>query len=130
MRAGDVRIAGWLFERKRDGATFIFNASSASVEKELDAFGFERFLQLGGNFGIFAGDELFAGVKNGDATAKAAEHLPKFEADVASSKNEEMLGERRELHDGLIGEIRNGFETGNRGDARAAACVDEVFFAF
>ncbi len=96
----------------------------------MNAFGFKRLLQLRGNFGIFAGDKLFAGVKNGDAAAEAAKHLSKFEADVTASENEEMLGESRELHYGFVGEIGGGIEAGDGRDARAAAGVDEDFLAF
>src|SRR5256885_16970675 len=41
-----------------------------------------------------------------------------------------MFGENRELHDGLIGEIRDGIQAGDRGNVRAATGVDENLFAF
>jgi hypothetical protein len=96
----------------------------------LNAFGFKRLLQLRGNFGIFAGDKLFASVKDGDAAAEAAKHLPKFEANVTTSENEEVFGESGELHNGLVGEIGGGIEAGDGRYAWAAAGVDEDFLAF
>jgi len=41
-----------------------------------------------------------------------------------------MLGESHELHSGLVGEIRDSIEARDRRSGRAAASVDEDFFAF
>jgi hypothetical protein len=73
---------------------------------------------------------LLAGVKNGDAAAVAAKHLPKFQADVATSENQQMVRQSRELHDGFVGEIRDGIQAGYRRNVWAAAGVDENLFAF
>src|SRR5205814_8384185 len=127
MRAGEAGCACGSVERQSDSAVLVFDARGAGAEQELHAFGFERFLQLGGNFGIFARNNLFAGVKNGDAAAVAAKHLSKFQADVATAENEEMLGESHELHSGLVGEIRDSIEARDRRSGRAAASVDEDF---
>ncbi len=102
MRTRDARCACRALERDSHGAVFIFDACGAGIEQELDAFGFERFLQLGGNFGIFASNNLFAGVKNGDTAAEAAKHLAKFEANVTTSQNEQVIGNGGELHDGFV----------------------------
>ena len=96
----------------------------------MQTFGFESLLKFGGDFRIFAENNLFAGVKNGDAAAVAAEHLSKFEADIATAEDEEMFGNGSELHDGFVGEIGNGIQAGERGNVWAAAGVDEDFFAF
>src|SRR5256885_16121960 len=130
MRAGKARWACGSFAKENDGAAFVFHARGDGVEQEPHALGFERFLQLGGNLGIFARNNLFAGMQNGNAAAVAAKHLSKFQADIAGAENEEMFGENRELHDGLIGEIRDGIQAGDRGNVRAATGVDENLFAF
>src|SRR5260370_11870135 len=41
-----------------------------------------------------------------------------------------MVGKSRELHDGLVREIRDGVQAGNRRNVGAAAGVDENLFAF
>src|SRR2546430_17636352 len=41
-----------------------------------------------------------------------------------------MPGERHVLHSGLVGEIRGSIEARDRRSGRAAASVDEDFFAF
>src|SRR6266852_3270841 len=110
MRAGDAGWACSSVERKSDSAVLVFDARSAGVEQELYSLGFERRLQLGSNFRIFARNNLLAGMQNGDAAAVAAEHLPKFQADVAGSKNQEVFGDICELHDGFVGEIRDGIQ--------------------
>ena len=103
---------------------------SAGVKQKLYSFGFQRFLQLGGNLGVFARDNLWAVMKDRDATAKAAEHLAKFEADVAASEDEKVIGNSGELHERFVGQVRHAIETGNRRNAGAAADIDENFFAF
>src|SRR2546429_6690170 len=130
MRAGEAGCACGSVERQSESAVLVFDARGAGAEQELHAFGFERFLQPTGNFGIFARNNLFAGVQNGDAAAVAAKHLPKFQADVAGSENQEVFGEGRELHDGFVGEIRDGIQAGDRRNSRMAAGVDENLFAF
>ena len=54
--------------------------------------GFEDFLQLRHEVFIFAGQQAFAAMDNGDLTAEAAKHLAEFEANVAAAENEQMLG--------------------------------------
>src|SRR5260370_23275511 len=108
----------------------VFGASGAGVEHELYSFGFERLLQFGANFGIFARNNLFAGMKNGDAAAVAAKHLSKFQTDVATSENEEVLGNICKLHDGFVGEIRDGIQARDRRNVRAAADVGENLSPF
>jgi hypothetical protein len=130
MGTGDVRGTAGGFEREGDAAVFVFDAGGAGVEEKLDAFGFESFLELGSNFGIFAGNDLRASVENGDAAPEAAKHLSEFKADVAAAENEQVIGNGSELHDGLVGEIRDIFEAGNRWNVWVAAGVDEDFFTF
>jgi predicted GNAT family N-acyltransferase len=49
-------------------------------------------LQLRHEVFIFAGQQAFAAMDNGDLTAEAAKHLAEFEANVAAAENEQMLG--------------------------------------
>ena len=41
-----------------------------------------------------------------------------------------MVGKNRELHSGFVGEIGDGVEAGQCRNRRAAAGIDENFFAF
>src|SRR5438874_12998307 len=68
-------------------------------------------------------------MNDGDAAAIAAEHLPKFEANVTATQNQQMFGNRGELHDRLIGEKRRVAQPGNRRNARASARVNENLLA-
>src|SRR5882672_2849998 len=130
MGAADARFACRACVEKRNGVGFTFSTRSARVENELNSFGFECFLELGGNLGIFTGNNLRASMQNGDATAEPAKHLAEFEADVATAEDQEMFGNGGEPHDGFVGEIGNGFETENQWDTRTATGVDENPFAF
>src|SRR6266850_1494663 len=115
---------------KRNGVGLTFGTRGARVENELNSFGFECFLELGGNLGIFTRNNLRALMQNGDAAAEPAKHLAEFEADVATAEDQEMFGNGGEPHDGFVGEIGNGFETENQWDTRTATGVDENPFAF
>src|SRR5260370_16702965 len=108
----------------------VFGASGAGVEHELYSFGFERLLQFGANFGIFARNNLFAGMKNGDAPAVAAKHLSKFQTDVPTSENEEVLGNFCKLQDGFVGEIRDGIHARDPTNLRPPANVDALLSPF
>ena len=69
-------------------------------------------------------------MKNSDAATKAAKHLSKFHANVATAENEEMLRQSGELHNGFVGEKWRVIETRDRRNTRAAAGIDENFLAF
>src|SRR6266850_7923982 len=77
---------------KRNGVGLTFGTRGARVENKLNSFGFECFLELGGNLGIFARNNLRASMQDGDTAAVAAKHLSKFEADVTASEDQEMFG--------------------------------------
>src|SRR6266850_78960 len=130
MGTSDARGACRACVGNGNGAGFTFSTRGARVENELNSLGFECFLELGGDFGIFTLNNLRALMQDGDAAAEPAKHLSKFEADVTASENQEMLGNGGEPHDGFVGEIGNGFEAENHRDTRAATGVDENPFAF
>src|SRR6267378_6129741 len=130
MGTADARCACRACIEKCNGVGHTFGTRGARVENELNSFGFERLLELGGNFGIFTRNKLRALMQDSDTAAVAAKHLSKFEADVAAAEDQEMFGNGGEPHNGFVGEIGHGFEAENQWDIRAATGVDENPFAF
>src|SRR5256885_723389 len=53
------------------------------AEQEADALALQAALQLSGDVGVLAGEDLAAAVDHGHPAAEAAEHLPELQADVA-----------------------------------------------
>src|ERR1019366_1914779 len=52
------------------------------------------------DIGILAIEQLASGLDDGHATTEAAKHLPKLQADISASKNQQMLRNGVQLHDG------------------------------
>src|SRR5882762_3146177 len=65
MGTADARRACRACVEKRNGVGLTFSTRGARVENELNSFGFECFLELGGNFWIFTRNNLRALMQNG-----------------------------------------------------------------
>jgi hypothetical protein len=130
VRAGNSGGCSGAFISEFDSAAFALDAFCFRAKNEADAFGFECFLEFGGNFRILAGNNLRAVVKDGDAAAVAAEHLAEFEADVTTTEHEQVLRHSCELHDAFVGEIGDGLEAGDLRNRGTTAGIDEDFVAF
>src|ERR1035437_3442245 len=75
--------------------------------------------------GVLAIEQLASGLDDGHATTETAKHLPKLQADVATSEDQQMLRNRVQLHDGSAvqkGYALHAVECRNRG---TRTCVDE-----
>src|ERR1035437_2219029 len=57
--------------------------------------------------GVLAIEQLAGGLDDGHATTEAAKHLPKLQADVATSENDQMFRNRVQLHDGSA--VKKGY---------------------
>ena len=71
----------------------------ASVQNKFQAFRFQRSQQFRCDFWILARNNLRPLMNDGDAAAITAEHLPKFEANVTATQNQQIFGNHGELHD-------------------------------
>src|SRR5215472_6444895 len=107
MRSGHCGRALRTVKGENQLSVFVFDTRSVRLENKPDAFSFKRFLEFSNDFRVFVSNDLLASVNDSDAATEAAEHLAKFEADVAAAKDQEMLGNGGELHDGLIREVPN-----------------------
>src|SRR5262245_55521541 len=80
-------------------ASALFNTRGLGVEQDFDAVFAQNLRDLVGHVLIFASEQLRRALDNRHATAEAPEHLPKFETDVTSAQNQQMLGQFVEFHD-------------------------------
>src|SRR5919109_155602 len=67
--------------------------------------------------------------EEGDAAAKAPEHLAELEADVAAAENQELAGQRRHVHQRRVRVVSRVAEPGNVRGGWSGAGVDEDPFA-
>src|SRR5580704_3394060 len=122
MRAAER--AAFAFPGGRDGElnvrTFLSDALHSRVEQDFDAVLLHDAKDFCSNVGILAAEQLRSLLQDGHAAAKAPEKLPKFEADITASDDEEMFRNGVELHDARaveIGDAWQAFESGHRGPA-------------
>ena len=76
---------------------FVFIAGELQrfgVEQNVDSIFAKNFCNLAGHVRIFVGQQLVAGLDDGDAAAKASKHLAEFHADISAAKDQQMLGKR------------------------------------
>ncbi len=97
------------------------------MKKTFDAILLHDGENFSGNVGVFAAKQLRCSLNDGDAAAKAAKELAKFEADVPAADDQKMLGHGVQFHDGSAVEIRNVLQAFERRHGGAAASVDENF---
>src|ERR1035441_419564 len=77
------------------------------------------------NVRVLAGEQLTSRLDNGHATAEAAKHLPKLQADISASEDQQMLWNGVQLHDGSAVEKGHGFQAVNCWHGWTRPCVDE-----
>ena len=82
-------------------------------------------LDRGGNIFVFARNQPRVSLQDGDFAAEAAVHLPKLQADVAAADDDEMLGQKIDLHHRGVCEIADLIETRHGRNDGTAADVDE-----
>src|ERR1051325_104592 len=125
MRTGNFRSALREFARESDVTIFPAHCFGARLQKELQAFRLQRLLQFRGCFRVLAGHNLRSLMNNGSATAVAAKHLSKLQAEVPTAENEQVLGNLGELHDRFVVEEGHFPQARNRWNTRAPARVNE-----
>ena len=96
---------------------------------ELDAFGFERFLKRDCDVSVFSSQDLTAAMNNRHAAAKAAEHLPEFEPDIAATEDDQVFGNFLQFHQRLIREVAGRVDSGDAWRSGPRSRVDENFIA-
>src|SRR5437016_12687422 len=100
-------------------------AHAFCVQSKLDALLLKNLLDYRGNVFIFAGDQSWHHLDNCYLTAKAAEHLPELQPNVAAADDHEMIGQKIHLHHGRVSEIGDLINAGHGRDRGAATNVDK-----
>src|SRR2546429_7671602 len=100
-------------------------AHASCVKSKLDVLLLKNLLDYRGNVFIFAGDQSWHHLDNCYLTAKAAEHLPKLQPNVAAADDHEMIGQKIHLQHGRVSEIGDLINAGHGRDRGAATNVDK-----
>src|SRR5207248_9504698 len=90
-----------------------------------DAFACQDVVNGGRDVLVFATDQSWAHFDDRDLGAKASEHLPKLQPDIAAADNQEMAWDGIEIHQGAVRQIRNAIEAWHRRYDGSSADVDE-----
>ena len=106
-------------------AVRLAHAIRSRVQQDFDSVLLKYLGDFFRDVGIFAIEQLATGLDDGHATAEAAKHLPKLQADIAASENEQMFRNRVQLHDGSAVEKRYGLQAVECGHRRTRTRVDE-----
>src|ERR1043166_4051185 len=114
-----------LVRRRHDDAQLraAFDAQNAGAGTDADALARELIEQDRGAFRIVVG-ERGRGFDDRDARAETAERLRHFETDRAGADDDELFGAYGEVEHGLVGQIRDLVEPGDRRDRAARAGRD------
>ena len=100
-------------------------AHAFCIQSKLDALLLKNLPDRDGNVFIFARDQARHHLDHGHLAAKAAEHLPELQPNVAAADDHEMIGQKIHLHHGRVSEIGDLINAGHRRDRGAATNVDK-----
>src|ERR1035438_2608692 len=75
--------------------------------------------------GVLTIEQLASGLDDGHPTTEAAKHLPKLQADISASKNQQVFRNRVQLHDGCAVEKGYGLQAVECRHRGTRTCVDE-----
>src|SRR5204863_459447 len=79
---------------------------------------------------VFSGDQPWCKFDDRHFAAEAAIDLGEFEADIATSNDDEMVGKSVDLHHGAVGQIVDLVEASDRWSRSPPADVDENLLSF
>src|SRR5262245_22402642 len=106
-----------------------FNLHRFALQQDFNAIFLQDKRHGLGYVRILAGEKLSASLNYRDLAPKAAEHLSKFQSDVASAQDDQMLGHAVELHNRSGVEPRHLVKPGNRRNGGTATGVNEDLLA-
>src|ERR1019366_4163798 len=114
-----------LLDLQPNAAIRLAHAMRIRVQQDLDSI----LLKYLGNFfrdvGVLAVEQLASRLDDGHLTAEAAKHLPKLQADVSASEDQQMLRNGVQLHDGSAVEKGHGLQAVECGHRGTLTGVDE-----
>src|SRR5579871_1387186 len=125
MRTFDFGIPGIAIDADRDSVAARRSGDALGVETKVNTFTLQNVEDRGRDFFIFAADQARPHFDDGDPAAKAPEHLRELEADIAATDDDQMLGQKVDVHHGGVGEEVYLIETGHFRDNGAAADIEE-----
>src|SRR6266852_2559407 len=91
-----------MLDLKVNNRACLADAGRSRVEQDLNSVLAKNPGDCFRNIGILAHEQLPSRLNDGYAAAEAPEELPKLQPDIAAAQNQQVIGNRVELHDGSI----------------------------
>ena len=97
------------------------------IQPKLDFFACENFLDRFRDIRVFAPNESWSHLDDGDFASETPEHLAELESDVAPADHDQMLGDEVDFEERAVGKNLRFFQSRHRWSCCASADVDENF---
>src|ERR1019366_5579970 len=114
-----------LLDLQSNAAIRLAHAIGIRVQHDFDSVLLKYLGDFFRDVGVLAVKKLAPGLDNGHATAEAAKHLPKLQADISASKDQQTLRNGIQLHDGSAVEKGHGLQAVECGHRGTRTGVDE-----
>src|SRR5215831_10127991 len=125
MCALDGRRTGSAIQAEPCSASRRLKRYAFRVEPDLDVLRGENVSKGIRDIRVLIADQSGAHFDYRDSAAKSAVHLSKFQADVATAHDQQILRQSIDAHHAFAGEIRDLLQSGEIRDARAGTDIYE-----
>src|SRR5262249_27279265 len=131
VAAGDGPLAAGRPQLQADGfAGAAFDPQHVGPDLDVDLFGVENAPDFLRDVRVLPAQELRPALDDGDAAAEATVRLGEFEAHVAATEDDEVLGQAVDLQKLDVRERPGFYQAGHRRDRGVRADVEENPRAF
>src|SRR6266478_1757853 len=130
MRAGQSQscCVALLLNLQPNTPVCLSDANHFGVQQDLNSILLKNLCDFFRDVGVFASEQLSTQLNNCHTAAKTPEELSKLHTDVAATHDQQVLGNRVELHNGHVVESRNVVQAIQFGPSRAGAGIDKDIF--
>ncbi len=125
MRAGDLPGRAVAIELDDDLRAALFHGHALGAGFDDDAFVAQDLRHPLRHVGVLARDDARHLLDDRDPRPEPPVHLAELETDVAAADDDQVLGEKVDVHHRRVGQKRDVVETRHRRHERAAADIDE-----
>ena len=121
MSSNDLRNLPGQFDLHGNRVSLLLDTDHLAADAHVDVFLLEELGHGAGDVLVLARDQARCQLDHRHLTSEAAIDLREFEADVTAAQDDEMRGEKIDVHHRAVGEVRHLVEAGDRRDRRPPA---------
>src|SRR6187200_2895914 len=125
MRALNLGLRALSFNRRHDVGVALFHRDNFAADADVDVLRPENLGNGARDILILAGDETRRGLDDRHSASETAIELRKFEADIAAAEDNQMRGQKIDVHHRAVGQVGNLVETRDRRNQGSSAYIDE-----